>query len=150
MTLHKQILDEAVEAMRAKNELKLNVLKGIKTAFTNELIAKNSIDPELSDDEALKIIKKLVKQRKESIESFKNGGRPELAEQEEAELEILKVYLPPEISRDEIVKIAEAKKAELGIVDKSKLGILIGVVMKELKGGADGGAVKEVVESLFN
>jgi len=150
MSLYKQILDEATEALRTKNELKLSVLRGVKTAFTNELISRNSSEPELSDDDSLKIIKKLVKQRRESIDSFKKGGREDLAKSEEKELEILNVYLPPEMSRDEILKVVSVKKTDLGVTDKSKIGILIGAVMKELKGQADGGAVKEVVESLFN
>ena len=150
MSLHKQILDEATEALRTKNELKLSVLRGVKTAFTNELISRNSSEPELSDDDSLKIIKKLVKQGRESIDSFKKGGREDLAASEEKELEILNVYLPPEMSRDEILKVVSVKKTDLGVTDKSKIGILIGAVMKELKGQADGDAVKEVVESLFS
>lgn len=149
MSLHKQIINEATEAMRAKDNLRLGVLRGIKTAFTNEMITKNPPIDELSDDEVIKIIKKLVKQRKESIESFKKGNRLDLAESEEKELEILKKYLPPEISEEEILKVAKNKKTELNITDKSKIGILIGAIIKEFKGQADGGVVKNVVEKLF-
>ncbi|MBL7045114.1 MAG: GatB/YqeY domain-containing protein, partial [Parcubacteria group bacterium] len=95
------------------------------------------------------VIKKQAKQRKDSIEQFKAGGRDELAESEEKELVILSAYLPEDMSREEVEKIAIAKKEELGVTDKSKIGILMGAIMKEAKGKADGTVVKEVVEGLF-
>ncbi len=105
---------------------------------------------EVSDELALGVIKRLAKQRKDSIEQFRNGGREDLASQEEKELVILEELLPNMMSQEEIRPVAEKKKAELGIEDKSKMGILIGAVMKELAGQADGGDVKIVVQSLFN
>ena len=91
----------------------------------------------------------MVKQRKDSIEQFKKGGREDLVREEEAQLKILETYLPEMMSREEIEKITKAKKEELGIVDKSKQGQLMSALMKELKGKADGIIVKEVVDSLF-
>ncbi|HJL55615.1 MAG TPA: GatB/YqeY domain-containing protein, partial [Candidatus Paceibacterota bacterium] len=133
-----------------RDEIKLSVLRGLSAAFTNELVAtKRKPDEELTDDEAIAVIKKQAKQRRESIEQFKSGGRNELAEKEEKELAILSEYLPEEMSRQEIEKIANIKKAELGVTDKSKMGILMGAVMKETKGKADGAVVKEVVDLLF-
>jgi uncharacterized protein YqeY len=95
------------------------------------------------------VLKRLAKQRKDSIEQFDKGSRPELADAERAELSIIEKLLPATMSQDDIRKVAEAKKAELGVTDKSKAGILTGAVMKELKGQADGADVKTVVDSLF-
>ncbi|MCA9362011.1 GatB/YqeY domain-containing protein, partial [Candidatus Kaiserbacteria bacterium] len=98
----------------------------------------------------LAVIKRLAKQRKESITQYEAANRPELAVPEKEELAVLESYLPQLMSQDEIRPIAEAKKVELGIEDKGKLGMLVGAVMKELAGKADGGDVKQVVESLFS
>lgn len=136
--------------MREKNQVEADTLKGLLAGFTNELVAKGKKPqdtPEESD--CLAVIKRAVKQRKDSIEQFRKGGREDLAVAEERELGILKQYLPAEIGEEEIRKIAEGKKQELDIEDKSKAGILVGAVMKELKGQADGKVVKEIVESLF-
>jgi hypothetical protein len=148
--LAQQIRGEMVSAMKAKDEVRLRVLRGLISNFTNELVAqKRKPTEELSDDDALAVIKRAVKQRLDSIEQFEKGGRQDLVANEKAELEILNAYLPEMMGKDAIRTIAEAKKAELGMTDKSKLGILVGAVMKELAGKADGKDVKEVVESLF-
>lgn len=137
-------------AMKARDTVRLNALRNLSSAFTNELVAKGQKpQEELADDLALGVIKRLVKQRKDSIEQFTKGGRDDLAVEEKAELEILQAYLPASVSRDEIMKVAVAKKAELGMTDKSKMGMLIGAVSKEFKGSAEGSDIKEVVESLF-
>jgi uncharacterized protein len=147
MSLKEQIKSQIKEAMLAKDTVRLGVLRGLSAAFMSEEIAKGKND--LTDEETLAVIKRAVKQRKDSIEQFTKGGRPELAETETAELKILETFLPQTMSKDEIKKVAEAKKTQLNVTDKSKLGALVGAVMKELKGKADGGDVKEVVESLF-
>jgi len=147
--LHKEIQKEVAEAMKAKDTVRLNTVRGLLSAFTNELVAKGrKPTEELNDEEVLEVIKRSVKQRKDSIEQFKKGGRDDLAEGEEAELKILEVYLPQMMSRDEIKPVAEEKVKEFG-GDKSKMGQIIGAVMKDLKGKADGADVKAVVESLF-
>lgn len=136
--------------MLAKEAVRLTVLRGLLTAFTNELVAtKRKPQDELSDVEIIAVIRRAVKQRKDSIDQFKKGGREDLAESEEAELKILETYLPKMMSKDEVKKKSEEIKAKLGIVDKSKIGQLIGATMKELNGLADGTDVKEAVESLF-
>lgn len=135
--------------MIAKDETRTLVLRGVQAEIQKDLIAKKSAATEATDDEALAIIKKLVKQRKDSIDQFTKGGRPELAEGEQKELAVLQAYLPASLPVEDIKKVALAKKAELGIMDKSKMGMLIGAVSKELKGKADGGDIKTVVEALF-
>jgi uncharacterized protein YqeY len=139
------------EAMKARDTLRLEVLRSIKTAFTNELVATGHTPQETIDEEsAMKVIKRLAKQRTEASEAFRAGGREDLASKEDSELEIIKTYLPEEMNESEIRTIAEKKKDELNIDDKSKIGILIGAVMKETNGRADGKLVKQVVESLFS
>jgi uncharacterized protein YqeY len=150
MSLQTQIKDQIKEAMKAKDQVKLGVIKSLVAAFTNELVAmKKMPTDELSDEEVLNVIRRGVKQRKDSIEQFTKGGREDLAESEKAELAILETYLPQMMSREEVMKIAEAKKAELGVTDKSKSGMFMGTLMKELKGKADGDVVKSVVDELL-
>ncbi|MCK4386853.1 MAG: GatB/YqeY domain-containing protein [Candidatus Pacebacteria bacterium] len=141
------------EAMLIKDMVKMTVLRGLLAEFVNELIVqKKKPQDEVSDEIALAVIKKAVKQRKDSIKQFEKGDRQDLVEVEKAELEILKKYLPEMMNADTIKKIALAKKDELGIKDPSKMGILIGAVMKEIKiagSDADGAEVKKIVENLF-
>jgi len=150
MTLHESLRESLKAAMKAKDAVTLRTVRSIMTACTNELVASGRTPQDmLSDDEVLLVIKRLSKQRKESILQFESNGRPELAGPEHEELAVLEAYLPTMMTREAILPVAEAKMAELGVTDKSKLGILVGAVMKELGGKADGGDVKAVVESLF-
>jgi hypothetical protein len=150
MSIQLDLKTKLKEAMIAKDAVKLTVVRGLMSAITNELVATGKTpQSELSDEDVLALIRRGVKQRKDAIEQFTAGGRIDLAESEQAELEILSAYLPQMMSREEILTLAQAKKAELGIDDKAKVGVLTGSLMKDLKGKADGGDVKEVVESLF-
>ncbi|MEM9336800.1 MAG: GatB/YqeY domain-containing protein [Patescibacteria group bacterium] len=150
MSLHIEIKNSLKDAMKAKEEVKLRVIRNILTAVTNELVATGKTPQDELDDEAtLGVIKRLAKQRKESIVQYEAADRPELAAPEKEELAVLEDYLPQMMSVEEIKPIAEAKKAELGVDDKSKMGMLIGALMKDLQGKADGGEVKQVVEELF-
>jgi hypothetical protein len=150
MSLQTDIKDQMKDAMKAKDQVRLTVLRGISSAFTNELVAKKMTpQDELPDEDAMAVIKRLAKQRKDSIQQFTEAGRDELAENEQAELAVLEDFLPAMMSQDEIRPIAEAKKADLGVEDASGAGRLVGAVMGELKGQADGGDVKAVVDSLF-
>ncbi|MCD5381414.1 MAG: GatB/YqeY domain-containing protein [Candidatus Pacebacteria bacterium] len=150
MSLHETIKSSLKDAMKAKDAVKLRTVRSMMTAFTNESIsAGNTPQDLLSDKDSLKVIKRLAKQRKESIVQFDENDRPELAAPEKEELVVLESYLPQMMSIEEITPIAETKKTELGLDDKSKMGILVGAVMKELAGKAEGSDVKSVVESLF-
>src|SRR3990167_8560320 len=148
--ISEQIRAELTDAMRAKDSLKMNTLRGLLSAFTNELVAKG-IKPQeaISDVDALAVIKRAVKQRKDSIEQFRKGGREDLAQKEEEELKILETYMPSQMSREQIETVAKQVKEKLGITDKSKMGMFVGAVIKETKGQADGAEVKQVVESLL-
>ena len=148
--LHEQIKNNIKEAMKAKDSVRLETYRNMLASFTNELISKNRKPNEmLSDEEALAVITRLSKQRKDSIEQFKKGNREDLVKKEQAELAILQTYLPKLMDRNEVEKIAQMKKDELRITDGAEKGKLMSALMKDLKGKADGGVVKEVVDSLF-
>ncbi|OHB16777.1 MAG: hypothetical protein A2544_02595 [Candidatus Zambryskibacteria bacterium RIFOXYD2_FULL_43_10] len=151
MSLHQDIKGQLVGAMRAKDSLRLNVIRGLLASFTNEAVAKKrKPDEELSDEEALSVIGRAVKQRKDSIEQFEKGGRKDLVETEKSELVILETYLPVQMSRDEIVLYVKLKLTDPTTPEATRgnKNQFIGFVMKELKGRADGSLVKEVVDAI--
>lgn len=148
MSLIQTIDTQIIEAMRAKNSARLLALRNLKATCMSEAIALKKTDA-LSDDEVLTVVRRLVKQRKDSVDQFRKGGREEMAVTEEAEMKILESYLPSQMPEADVRKIAEATREKLGVTDKTKLGQLIGAVLKETKGKAEGAVVKKVVESLF-
>lgn len=151
MATHEDLKTSLPDVMKSKDAVTLRTLRSILTALTNESVANGGTPQDYVDEATTtNVIKRLAKQRKDSIEQYEAANRPELAEPEKEELAVLESYLPQMMTQEEIRPIAEAKKAELGVEDKSKMGILIGAVMKETAGQADGGDVKAVVESLFN
>jgi len=148
--LHEQIKNGIKDAMIKKDSLLLETLRAMVAAFMNELVSKGHKPNEmLSDEEALAVITRMSKQRKDSIDQFRKGAREDLVREEESQLAILKTYLPKLMEKSEVQKLAEAKKAELNIIDATKKGILMAGLMKDLKGKADGNVVKEVVDGLF-
>ncbi|OGG61177.1 hypothetical protein A3C87_03445 [Candidatus Kaiserbacteria bacterium RIFCSPHIGHO2_02_FULL_49_34] len=148
--LHEEIKGALKDAMKARDEVRLRTVRSMLTAFMNELVATGKKPQEMLDDSGvLAVIKRLAKQRKDSIEQFTAAGRDELAQVEKDELAVLETYLPTLMSRDAIRPIAAAKIAELGVVDKSKMGLIVGSLMKDLAGQADGGDVKSVIEELL-
>ncbi len=150
MSLHEEIKGEIKKAMMAKDSIRLEVMRGLVTAFTNELVASGKTPQDLlSDEQALAVITRSAKQRKDSIEQFTKGGRMDLVEEEKPQLAILEAYLPKLMEKSEVETIARAKQTELGITDATKKGMLMSSLMKDLKGKADGTVVKEVVDSLF-
>ena len=152
MTIHETIKAGIPEAMKARDALKLETLRSLVTAMTNEVVAKKRKPDEfLADEEALAVVKRAANQRKDSIEQFEKAGRAELAEKEKAELAIIETLLPTMMSREEIETVVKAKIAEAGgAVPKADSGRFTGLVMKELKGKADGADVKAVVDSLLS
>ena len=152
-----KIKEQIKEAVKAKDTVRLGVVRGLVANFTNELVTlKRMPTDELTDEEALNVIRRAVKQRKDSIEQFTKGRREDLVDNERSELRILETYLPAQMTKDEVMKVAKKKMAELEINPstnsgqaKSKAGQLMGAVMKELKGKADGNTVKLVVDELF-
>ncbi len=148
--LHEQIKNNIKEAMLAKDTVRLEVMRGLVTAFTNELVATGKTPQDLlTDEQVLVVITRLAKQRKDSIEQFKKGNRDDLVKEESAQLAILETYLPKLMDKSEVEKIVKMKKEEMGIIDPKEKGKLMSVIMKDLKGKADGSVVKEVVDALF-
>lgn len=148
--LHEDLRVALKEAMKAKDEVRLRTVRSLITACTNELVATGRKPQDMLDDAGvLAVVKRLAKQRRDSIEQFVAGGREDLAAIEREELPILESYLPQMMSRDEIRPVAKAKLEALGVTDKSKIGIAVGAVLKELAGKADGADVKAVLEELL-
>lgn len=149
MSIQEDIKSGITQAMRDKDQVRLTVLRGLSTAFVNELVAKKKRpDEALADEDALAVISRAVKQRKDSIEQFEKGGRQDLADSEKAELAVLEAFLPPQMSREEIEIYVKDKKSELNPTPDKK-NQFMGMVMKDLKGKADGNVVKEVIDQIF-
>ncbi|MEK7109407.1 MAG: GatB/YqeY domain-containing protein [Patescibacteria group bacterium] len=145
-----ELKEQMKAAMKAHETVKLSVVRGLLSAMTNEAVTKGKgPDGVLSEDEVLTVITRAAKQRKDSIEQFEAGGRPELAVAEKEELAIIQAMLPAQMSQDEIVAAAKAKAIEVGVTDKTGANKLMGMLMKDLKGRADGTAVKAVVDGMF-
>ena len=138
MTLQQSVDSDLKEAMRAKDAAKLGVLRMLKSALKYAAIAKSGAEAELSDAEAVQVIRKQAKQRQDSIESFEKGGRAELAEKEKEELAILNTYLPQGISPDELAKVVRETIAELGAKSKAQMGSVMKELQAKVAGRADG------------
>ncbi|MCX6820214.1 MAG: GatB/YqeY domain-containing protein [Candidatus Adlerbacteria bacterium] len=147
---HTELREQIKAAMKARAEVRLSVLRGLLSNATNELVAKGKKPTdELSEEDLNALIRRGAKQRKDSIEQFEKGGRADLADKEKEELAILDSFLPALMNKQDVQVLATAKAAELGITDKTKANQLMGMLMKDLKGKADGNVVKEVVDGMF-
>ena len=150
MSLHEDIKNGIKDAMKAKDAVRLEVMRGLSTAFMNELVATGHTPQEmLSDEDCLKVITRISKQRKDAIEQFLAGGRQDLADEDKAQLAVLEVYLPKLMEKDEVVKVVKEILAKSGAIDLTKKGMFMKEVMTELKGKADGAMVKAVVDEVF-
>lgn len=148
MNLFDQISNDIKSAMLAKDKLKLEALRGIKKEFLEARTAKGA-DGELSDDAALKILQKMVKQRKDSAQIYTEQNRPELAEKEIEEAKVIEAYLPHPMTEDELE--AELKKiiAETGATSAREMGKVMGIATKRLAGKADGKVISAKVKELL-
>ena len=146
MTLQQRVDSDLKEAMRAKNATKLNVLRMLKSALKYAAIAKSDAEAELSDTEAVQVIRKQAKQRQDSIESFEKGGRAELAEKEKEELTILNTYLPQGMTSDELAKVVRETIAELGATSKAQMGAVMKALQTKIAGRVDGKALSAEVQ----
>jgi uncharacterized protein len=138
MTLQERIDSDLKEAMRARDNTTLGVLRMLKSALKYAAIAKSGTEAELSDAEAAQVIRKQVKQRRDSIESFEKGGRAELANKEKEELSILKAYLPQPMTSDELAKVVRETIAEVGATSKAQMGMAMKALQAKVAGRADG------------
>ena len=148
MALKNQVQDQLTEAMKAKDETRVSVLRMLKAAIM-KFEVEGGERKEATDEDVLKLIQREIKSRRDSIEQFRKGNRVDLAEAEEKELEILAEYMPPQLSEDEIIKIARATIEEVGAKSKADMGLVMGKLMPKIQGQADGGLVNQVVNSLL-
>ena len=142
MNLLTTIENDLKLAIKSRQEDELRTLRMLKSDIMYEK-ARGSED--ITEEKVLEVISRASKRRRESIDEFTKAGRKDLADLEAAELVIIEKYLPRQLGADEVAAVIEAKIAELGISDKKEFGKLMGAVMKDLKGQADGGLVREML-----
>jgi len=147
VSLKEQIDNDLREALKAKDSVKLGTLRMFSAALKNEEIALRG--KELDDRKMVEVAGREAKKRKEAIESYKKGGRDELAEKEQKELEVLEKYLPQQLSDDKIKEVVQEVVGETGASGASDFGKVMGVVMSKVKGRADGAKVGEVVKEVL-
>jgi len=132
--------------MRAKDATKLGVLRMLKSALEYAAIEKSGAEAELNDAEAAQVVRKQVKQRQDSIESFEKGGRAELAAKEKEELSILQAYLPQGMSADELAKVVRDTIAGVGATSKAQMGAVMKALQEKAAGRADGKTLNQEVQ----
>jgi len=147
MSIQDKIISDIKEAMKAKEQDKLRVLRSLKAKLMEkEISERKGGEAKLSDDQAVEVLMKAAKQRKESIEQFEDGGRDDLAENEKNELKIIETYLPEMMSEDEVREVVKEKIDQLGASGMQDMGKVMGPLMGQLKGKADGSIVSKVVK----
>ena len=146
MTLAEQIRSELTESMKARDTARTSTLRLLQSSFKNEQIEKGR---ELSDEEALAVIRRAVKQRLDSIEQYTRGNRPELAAKESAELELLSRYLPQQMGDADAERVVREAIASVGAESKKDTGKVMKEVMSRHKGAMDGKRIQELVAKLL-
>jgi uncharacterized protein YqeY len=147
MSLETEIMAQMKEAMKAKDEATLRGLRAIKAAL---LLLKTSGSGEISPDEEMKMLQKLVKQRNDSLEIFKQQNRTDLAQKEEEEIKVIEKFLPKQLGEEEIKAELELIIKETGAVSPADMGKVMGVATKKLAGRADGKIISSLVKDLLN
>ena len=150
MSFQERIDNDIKEAMKARQAGRLNVLRMLKTALKNLSIEKEGLNFVLSDIDALAVVRKELKKRQDSIESFTKGNRPELAEKEQGEAEILSTYLPQALSADELQELVAAAVAEAGATSKAQMGAVMKIAVERSAGRADGKALSAAVSAALS
>ena len=148
MSLQKQVMDKMKEAMKAKDTIALQALRAVKSAF---LLAKTEtgVKEEITEEQAIKIIQKQVKQRKDSAAIFIKQNRQDLADPELLEIAVLEQFLPEALSEEEIEKVVAATITKLGASGMKDMGKVMGLVSNELSGQADGKVISTLVKKLL-
>ncbi len=149
MSLETQIMEQLKDAMKAKNEAKLRSLRAIKAAI---ILAKTSegANGEISADDEMKLLQKLVKQRKDSLDIYNQQGRADLAVKEQEEIDVINLFLPKQMTEEELKTAIAAILAETGASSPADMGKVMGVATKQLAGKADGKAISAMVKSLLS
>jgi len=152
MTIKERIVADLTAAMKAKDTQRLGVVRMLKSRIMEaevEQRARKGLEYVLEDQECLAVIATYAKQRRDSIEAFRKGGKEDLATKEEAELEIVQQYLPARLADDEVRRIVAAAIAEAGATSAKEMGAVMKIVMPKLKGEADGAVVNRIVRELL-
>lgn len=149
MNLFDQVSSDIKSAMLAKDKVRLEALRGVKKEFLEAKTAKGA-DGELSDETAMKILVKMVKQRKESAQIYTEQNRPDLAESELAEAAVIEAYLPKQMTDEELTEALKAIIAQVGATTPQEMGKVMGVATKQLAGRADGRAISTKVKELLS
>ncbi len=149
MALFQQMTEELKTAMKSGDILKRDTIRFVQSAVKNEAIELRKPAAELSDEEVLAVVKKLSKQRKDSIAQYTAANRMDLVEKEQAELALIEVYLPAQMSEAEVERIVREAIAETGATDKGALGKVMGASMKKVAGQADGNVIRNIAERLL-
>lgn len=146
MSLLEQLTSDMKEAMKAKDKVTLGVVRMVKASVSNEQI---KLGHDLTADEELAVLSSEMKQRVEEMESYKDADRADLAEEIQGQIDVLKRYMPAQMSEEEVVAIVKETIAEVGASSKADLGKVMGALMPKVKGKADGKLVNTTVQSLL-
>lgn len=149
MALKQKIFSDMKEAMKAGDVIRRDTLRMLDAMIKNTEIEKLKKEEGLNDQEVQEVIARAVKQRKDAAQQYADGGRPELAEKETKEIEILMQYMPEQMGEDKIREIVKEIIATSGATSKADIGKVMGQAMGKLKGQADGNVVKKIVEELL-
>lgn len=147
MALKNQIQADLLAAMKAKDEVKMGALRMLKAAIMKTEVSGDR--KEATDSDILGIVNKEIKSRRDAADQFRAGNRMELAEKEEKEIEVLKAYMPPQLTEEEVLNLAKEAIAQTGATKKAEMGKVMGALMPKLKGMADGTVVNKIVSSLL-
>lgn len=150
MTLKERINDEMKAALLGGNRFAGEVLRNLKAAILNEEVATGMRNEGLDDSGVEKVVAREVKKRTESAKIYRDNGRPELAEPEEREIEVLKVYLPTQLTDDELTTLVEQKIAELDVSGPQAIGQVIGAIKAEVGNKADGATLANIVKNTLS
>jgi uncharacterized protein len=146
VNLSERVDQDMKEALRAKDAVKLGVLRMLKSALKYAAIAKSGSEADLSDVEAAQVVRKQAKQRQDSIESFEKGGRAELVAKEKEELSILQSYLPQAMSAEELARVVRETIAATGATSKAQMGTVMKALQERVAGRADGKTLSAEVQ----
>jgi uncharacterized protein YqeY len=146
MSLKQTIIEDMKAAMKEGNTLKRDALRMLDSMIKNTEIEKMKKETGLTDEEVIEVVGRAVKQRKDSVAQFEAGGRPELAEKEKNEIEILSAYMPAQLGEDEVRKVVKEVITATGATSKADMGKVMGQIMGRLRGQTDGNVAKKIVE----
>ena len=147
MTIKERLTQDLEEAMKSGDAVRRNAIRNLRSAIR---YAEIDVGHELSEEEAIEVVAKQVKQRRDSIDQFQQGNRPDLVKQEQQELDIIETYLPPQLTDEEITERAQAVIAEVNATSMKDMGKVMGILSREMKGLADGKRISEIVRALLS